>query len=407
MYPASITLIHPILALLSILKRRNFRVPSPTLVGEFQKWFKDETNRHTARFVSVSIQLFFAMLILVASEPYKASAGEFSDSDEMFQRLVKPMKSIVDGKPFREALQSIAAQAELNLWLDRRVDPTKPVSLGPIGPTPFAAVKQLAESRGCVAMPIANVLLVGRDTWVDQTATTIMDLQLDVAPSKADIIWDDLATPAEALTAAVGSEVSVTPALPHDLWPAVNWQGVDRRVAVALILAQFGRRSDATESIRRLTTVRANDRGSFAGRYALGDLNATFRNSFLQSDRRGTVELEGRFVNATGQIAAHRKAIGSTIGSIRPQSSDVDESTFTIKRMRTSARNAFDQLAKMAGRSCRINDDAAQACQKIVSIEGADLTLRQLTDRVATEAGVVATWSVDTIVISGPAGRER
>jgi hypothetical protein len=398
---------HPILALLTILKRRNFKVPSPTLIGEFRKWFKDETNRHIARFVSLSIQLFFAMLFLVASEPYKASAGEFSDSDEMFQRLVKPMKSIVDGKPFREALQSIAAQAELNLWLDRRVDPTKPVSLGPIGPTPFAAVKQLAESRGCVAMPIANVLLVGRETWVDQTAATIMDLQLDAAPSKADIQWDDLATPVEALTAAVGSEVSVTPALPHDLWPAVNWQGVDRRVAVAVILAQFGRRPDSTESIRSLTTVRANDRGSFAGRYALGDLNATFRNSFLQSDRRGTVEREGRFVNATGRIAAHRNAIGSAIGSIRPRPSDVDESTFTIKRMRTSARNAFDQLAKMAGRSCRINDDAAQACQKIVSIEGADLTLRQLTDRVATEAGVVATWSVDTIVISGQTGRDR
>jgi hypothetical protein len=163
----------------------------------------------------------------------------------------------------------------------------------------------------------------------------------------------------------------------------------------------------AIDSIHRLTTVSANDRGSFAGRYALGDLNATFRSSFLQSDRRGTVELEGRFVNATGRISAHRKAIGSAIGSIRPQPSDADESTFTIKRMRTSARNAFDQLAKMAGRSCRINDDAAQACQKIVSIEGADLTLRQLTDRVATEAGVVATWSVDTIVISGPTGRDR
>ena len=27
--------------------------------------------------------------------------------------------------------------------------------------------------------------------------------------------------------------------------------------------------------------------------------------------------------------------------------------------------------------------------------------------RVATEAGVVATWSLDTIVISGPTGRDR
>jgi hypothetical protein len=86
---------------------------------------------------------------------------------------------------------------------------------------------------------------------------------------------------------------------------------------------------------------------------------------------------------------------------------DVDRSTFTIKRLRTSAKNAFAQLAQMAGRKCRIEPEASEACQGLVSVEGTDLTLRELIGRVAAEAGVEVSWTGDTIVISAPKRRDE
>ncbi len=90
-----------------------------------------------------------------------------------------PMTSIVDGKSFRNGVTGIAKQAQLNVWIDRRVDPTSPVIAGPVGPTVFAAIGKLAARRDCVLMPVANVLLVGRQDWVDQTASSILSLKIE------------------------------------------------------------------------------------------------------------------------------------------------------------------------------------------------------------------------------------
>ncbi len=342
--------------------------------------------------------------------PGAICAADLSLQDRMVVQLTKPMQSIVDGRPLRDAINSIAEQAHLNVWLDRRVDPSVPVALGPLGPTAFASLQQLAKSSGCVVMPIANVILIGRQKWVDQTTTTLMSLTLDDSSPRQSIHWDDLTTPQEALAAAVAGDVELDNDLPHDLWPAIDWHDLDPRVAVALILAQFDLRPDSTESISKLTTVPTTGRGQFTRQYALSLNNSDFRKAFLSATKTGRskvtgrVKVDGETVSATGSAAAHRTALTAALTSIRPKSVDIDRSTFTIKRLRTSAMNAFAQLAKLAGRTCQIEPAAQEACQKPVSVEGTDLTLRELTNRVAAEVGVTVSWSVDTIVISALTG---
>ncbi len=328
------------------------------------------------------------------------AAGGLSESDPIFTRLVRPMNSIVDGQPLRDAIESIANQARLNIWLDRRVDPTTPVSLGPLGPTVFVALEQLASSRQCVLMPVANVVLIGRAAWVDQTAAAIVSLQLTDSVAAVEIVWEDLTTPGDALGRAVGAKVDIDPDLPHDLWPAVHWREIDRRVAVALILAQFDRRPASTGSLSKLTTDPASSAGQFTREYGLGKSNRDFRRSFLQADRAGRVDSVGELLSATGIISAHRIAMRSALASTQGESHDIEQSTFSIKRMRTSAANAFEYFAKLSGRVCRIDADVAEQCKRIISITGTDLTLRQLTDQVAKEVDVAASWTVDTIVIS-------
>ncbi len=335
-----------------------------------------------------------------------AEADDFSHRDSFFRRLSGPMTSIVDGKPFRDGLVGIANQAELNLWVDRVVDPTTPIVAGPLRPTVYAAIQKLAAKRDCVVMPVANVVLVGRPSWVDRTAASILSLKLADNPEPADIAWDDLTTPAEAMSRATGNSVAVRvePELPHDLWPATSWHQIDRRVAVTLILAQFDRRPErpqslSTASLRSLTSIAASDAGTFTRRY-LADAKVGIRDTMSEADPKSRVRSAEGWLEARGGVAAHRAVADAMLASSDAPPPDPNNDTFTLKKMVTTAENALVQLARSARRECVIDDEAREACKREVVIEGKDATLKQLIDMVAQQAGLVAQWQNDKILIS-------
>lgn len=327
-------------------------------------------------------------------------ADDFSRRDRFYAVLSSPMNSVVEGKSFRDGLLGIAKQAELNVWIDRRVDPTTPVTAGLIGPTVFSAIGKLAARRDCVLMPVANVLLVGRPDWVDQTASSILSLKLNGDENLADIDWGDLTTPEEAIASAAGTAVKVDPALPHDLWPATTWKQVDRRVAVALVLAQFDRVPQSTASLRRLRSAPATP-GSFSRRYLFDHANATIRDAMQEADRKSRFRNEGDWLIATGSATAHRFAVTHLFDKMpKVAAPDPNKDPFTLKPTSASAENLFFNFARMANRTCEIQADAAAACKRVISVEANDATLKQLSDMVAEQVGVHVQWLEDRIVVS-------
>jgi hypothetical protein len=329
-------------------------------------------------------------------------AEDFASRDRFFAQLVMPMNSIVDGKSFRDALHGIAAPAQLNLWIDRRVDPTAPIEAGAVGPTVFSALEAIASKRQCAVLPVAGVLLVGRPVWVDQTAAALLSLdRASSGAAVADISWDNLTTPEEALSRSVGGSVTVAPALPHDLWPANRWTQIDRRVAITLVLAQCDLRPQSTGSLNHLQSVPASSQGQFTRRYSRGKAEEAIRQAWSRVDPSGQIRVSQSWLVASGSIAAHRAATSAMLRAWSQGSGpDPDRDTFTLKRMNTTAANALQQLADTARRSCRIDEDARQACSQVVSIEGSDVSLRTLVDRVAEQVGVVAVWDDQAITIS-------
>ena len=79
---------------------------------------------------------------------------------------------------------------------------------------------------------------------------------------------------------------------------------------------------------------------------------------------------------------------------------DPDKDTFTVKKISTTAENALLQLTRSSQKNCIIEDSARQACKTMVSIEGKEVTLRELIEMVSAQAGVVAHWQDDSVVIS-------
>lgn len=324
-----------------------------------------------------------------------AHGDDFGKHDRLFRQLTAPMTSVVDGRSFRNGLESISGQAGLNLHLDRQVDPSVLIDTGPVGPTVYAAISQLAASQDCVVLPLVDVVLVGREAWVDRTATSLLSIPKAKLGDVIDVTWPDLTTPQQALRLAAGDSVGTLPSLPHDLWPAVQWQRVDRRVAVALVLSQFDEpRASNGESPQASET--------FSRRYSLdGADSSAIRTRMLGVDPSSQLRVSGDWMVTKGTAKSHRAAIAAMLEAAgNVAGPDPDRDRFTLKKMTTTAENAFLQLAQAAHRRCVIESNAAEACKSIVSIEGRELSLRQLIDLVAKQVGVTVHWQETTIVIS-------
>jgi hypothetical protein len=361
--------------------------------------------RKYSHYFRIPLQLELLVLAALIVIPCQTRADDLSEKDRFFLQLSAPMTSIVDGLSFRDGIRRIADQAEVNLWIDRGVDPTAPIiAAGPVGPTVFAAIQKLADGRDCVVMPVSGVMLVGKPQWVDQTAASILQLEGSGKQQLADVAWDDLATPAEAFAQAVSTKrgaANMNPPLPHDLWPATSWKQIDERVAVTLVLAQFGLKPQSTANMNALKPVAASATGRFKRRYSQGKADAAIRNAMHQFDRNSRVSTRQGWIEATASVAAHRKATAAMVDQFAvSRGPDPDKDTFTLKRLSTTAENVLTLLARTAQRTCVIQPEANELCKTIITVEAVDVSLRKLVDMVADQAGVVAEWQDNKIVIS-------
>ena len=349
-----------------------------------------------------------------------------STDDSFVIRLRSPMVTVMEGQSLRRAVDEIAGRSGLNVWLDRDVDPSAAVAIGQVGPTVFDALAAIASERECEIFPLRNVVLLGRRERVDRTAASLMRLDQHGPTESIEVAWPELTTPTEALIIASGRHLggdnhlssvgglapSPGAVLPHDLWPAVRWRGVERAVAVTLVAAQFDQRlSDPRPWGRQqsLELVPADLGESLERRYARPgtpdpQLPARWRESIRQADPNGQVIAAGTWLVVQGTTAAHRVATRLFLESL--PAAQVEHRSpdfaprFTLQLKNKPAGGVLHQLAAAAGKRCQIKPEAEAASETLVSLDAENVTLAELADRVAAQAGLVVIWDDEVIVHS-------
>lgn len=334
-----------------------------------------------------------------------ARADEVSVENPFWGRLAGPMTSVVEGQRWRDSLHQVAERADVDLWVDRRVDPTRPVDSGRIGPTVFAALRQLASQRQCEVMPVAGVVLVGRREWLDRTSAALWRIeQAAPAGQPVEVSWPELTTPSEAIAIASGRSATADrdASLPHDLWPAVQWRSIDRRTAVALVLAQFDQQLRAADSLDSLATVPAESGGAFPRRYAAGRADAAIRREVRRADPSGRVREIGSWLEVVAEPAAHRAATAAWLsepaGSQQPGGTGAPR-RFDLRLKNKPAGAVLGQLAATAGKSYRVQPEARAACERLVSLQSQNATLAELAQQVAQQIGVQVDWGEESVVV--------
>jgi hypothetical protein len=315
-------------------------------------------------------------------------------------QLTSDFRVSITDKPLREALQAIAEAGKVNLWLDRQVDPTTPISTDPSANTIYRALASAAKSADVELYVIENVALVGRTAWVDRTAAAIRALPYQGKP--ATIAWPELTTPSEAWLACTTDSdppSNVEAALPHDLWPATRWVDMPIDSARLLVMAQFDLQMASPEQ----ASPSALELSSSTVLYPPGKHAAAMRAAILAQDPSALIKESGGQLLVTTSPKAHRLATDvwlSTPSANATKVIDVDKVRFTLRLQNAVAEQVLNQLAGTSGRKLSIDAAVAEACKQTVSLTVKDETLRGLSERIAEQVKVQVSWTDTQLNVS-------
>ena len=137
------------------------------------------------------------------------------------------------GKPLRTALDGLAENQRVAIFLDRRVDPDQAVEFASGEGTLEAALARLTEQLQLTYYPVGNLIYIAKPDDLDAVVTAIELLkeQLNGPLRSQRIEWlqpielrrEPLSEPREILTQirqAMESPLAGVEQVPHDVWPS-------------------------------------------------------------------------------------------------------------------------------------------------------------------------------------------
>ena len=342
--------------------------------------------------------------------------GEFNARSDCTTRLVAPYTIAIESAPFRVSLMRVAATAQLNLWVDRTIDPDALVSPGPVAPTVYECLVKIAAEQDSVVFAIENFVLIGKPDRVDAAASAVLGIKNAAPASKptqtpVTVNWDRLATPSEAFSRATGQASTAETALklPHDLWHETTWQDVDRDVATSLVLAQLGLRLVQQGLTNRssggvVTEPIDGQSTTVTYRYQTESIPPEARKTVQSVDPKATFKIQPGGMDVATTATGHRLFTHALMQSLAPANQPnlaggnvldtlkKDKRAFTLRLANKPAKDVFAFLAQSANVNFEIDVSAKEKCDEWVSLEAKDASLLQLIEQVAERAQVKLDW---------------
>ena len=323
-----------------------------------------------------------------AKNPPQNSNPPSAVDPQLSAKLLSDYRVSIHEKPLRDTVQSLADRAEVNLWLDREIDPTTLITTGTEARTLYQAISAAARSAGASVTVVNNVVLVGREDWVKRVAGAVLSNAR--GNDRRDIIWPDLTTPTDAAASCVTSNQQP---LPHDLWPAAHLTKIDETLVLLLVAAQFDL-MPSTESAGSYAKLIVPD--TISAFYPLGKHASAMRAAISQADPSAKVKELNSQLLVTGSTAAHHAATTAWLGfeaAAAPKPLDIDKVRFSMDLKNAVAGQVFAQLSGAAGRVLVVDPKAVELCKQKVSLSAKDEPLRSISESVAKASGVTITWS--------------
>lgn len=255
------------------------------------------------------------------SKPAALLTGtKFSDA------LLSPLSLSWTDRPLRAGINELSELKRVSVLLDRRLDPSSPVSLQAQKVATMQIVKQAAKPLNADISVVGNVLYVGPQLTALRLRTVI-DLRHDevlaqinsakgkpspavvtARTSRRSVAWEDLATPAEIVNLiAQKYELTVDgmDAVPHDLWAKGALPSVTSSEALQLILGQFDLSFEWGEPGKSVRVVALPEAPRVERTYEVGTKAEQLAKSLPQDVPEAGIAVKGTKLIVSGRSEEH------------------------------------------------------------------------------------------------------
>lgn len=334
--------------------------------------------------------------------------------------LAQPVSISREAAPVRELLDQLAQSQRIAVRLDRRIDPSQPVSLQVQQQPLHTAFDEVARQVDARCAPLGETLLIGPTAELDRLLTQAEALQSRLKSDRSlpaarrlqltrahTLQWNELDRPADVLETIARQwqlEADNAADLPHDLWSGGTLVGVNAIEALSFLLGQFDRTVDWDAGMRSLrfvplpVDVRIVRTHRLQGR-ALAELRRLWPDV--------AVEQRGPAVAVTATALEHA-AIAAWLGGAQPPAAAVtplDRRRFTLRVVRSPLAAVLATL-QAQGVPLDYDADALQAAgvdlQTLISIEFKAATLEELLVAICRPVGLQYAIDADGVRLTPP-----
>lgn len=317
-------------------------------------------------------------------------------------------------RPLGECLKTLGTAYRTAIWIDRRVDTSRLISI--VGATNDSQDSQTTLGRlvavarlgGADAGLVENVVYVGPSDQVGIVQRAAVRLHNEIMTHRASksekvelqkLSWEDITTHSELLDIIEKQwSVKVNSQLPHDIMHAGELPASTLATQLTLLHAGFGLQVDCDSDGTFSSTPLAQE----------SIWKADYGDKELQTDRlvaarkeypKATMQTKGKVSTVTGPTGFHMRLLAPRVSNINPRTTDPK---FTIPQFRAPLERVIGDLAKHLGMQVKWSEEIPQSKRQAVVTFGVKewKTADEIVKQIADESGLTIQRKQQTIEVS-------
>jgi hypothetical protein len=360
------------------------------------------TNSWHSESFAVRLQVLPLLFLLVVAATL--SGEDWHVGKEFRNALQTEISVTMEGSPIREGLGRLARSQGISLFVDRRIDPTREITVAAERQPLDDVIRRIARQQALGVGYVGPVVYVGPPLTAariatlaalrNQQATGFEPKLRSKMLTKKSLIWPRLSEPrwvVRKLAAEAGLALPAAQAIPHDLFEAGDYPPMTLAERLTLVLSGFGMTYSVDEKEMRLRLKRIPRDVAIDKVYTapgdVGHMAATLQNDFPQA----FIRTDGNELHVRSTIEDHW-AIETSLSPRqrrRPTSGNAHVYTLTVKDQPLG--KLIEQIAARIGLQVKFSAEAIALKDHRVSFAVTSATLEELFEAAVESANLTAT----------------
>ena len=364
------------------------------------------------------IRLFMAIVVWVALVQWPPAGGsEFNESQTIRHAALLKTSITWTGNTLRDGLMRFAAVRKIDIFLDRRVDPSQTIAISARDVTEDEFLRQVADLVSAGLTQIGELYYIGPRSTTENLATVAALRREELRQYDANITrrwfqsqamsWKKLTQPkilVRELAAENAIEIDSVNQIPHDLWAAGQLPNLSLADRLTILLSGFGLTYQVTSDGTAILPIEFPKQPTFDHIYEVqqGGIKR-FQTALSSHFPDAVVRIDADGISVRGRWESHqwiKKYLAGNKPLRRPSRTNPDV-RFTLKVEQTVVA-LLRVIVEQQSYQLVLEEGLDQQLDQRITVDVKDVTEEELLRAVLEPADLA--WRMDgkkLVVISG------